>query len=91
MKVTIVGGSGYTGGELLRLLLRHSKVEDITATSRTHAGKKVSDIHQNLKGIYDKEFEGFDEEKIDSDLVFLATPHGESMKTAPKIIRGELR
>jgi len=85
MKVTVVGGSGYAGGEIIRLLLRHKDVEDITTTSRT-PGKKVSEIHQNLKGIYDKEFNLFDEENEDSDVVFLAIPHGDSMKVAPKLL-----
>ncbi|MCX6695524.1 MAG: N-acetyl-gamma-glutamyl-phosphate reductase [Candidatus Altiarchaeota archaeon] len=86
MKATIVGGSGYTGSELLRMLLRHSKVDEVTATSRTHAGKPVSDVHQNLKGIYEGKFEDYIEDKIDADIIFLAVPHGESMKAAPKLL-----
>jgi len=86
MKVTIVGGSGYTGSELVRFLIEHKKVDDITATSRTHMGKKVSEVHQNLKGIYDEEFQEFKEDRVDSDVVFLAVPHGESMRVAPKLL-----
>ena len=91
VKVTIVGASGYTGGELLRLLLRHPKVEDIIATSRTYAGKKVSVVHKNLTGIYDKNFSEFDEKKVDSDVVFISTPHGESMEIVPKLIERDIR
>ena len=87
MKVTVVGGSGYSGSELIRILLRHGKVDDIEVTSRTHTGRPVAQVHQNLLGLYDKSFVGFNEDKIDSDLVFLAIPHGESMKTAPKLLQ----
>ncbi|MBM3309137.1 MAG: N-acetyl-gamma-glutamyl-phosphate reductase [Candidatus Altiarchaeales archaeon] len=86
MDATIVGGSGYTGGELLRILVRHPKAGNITVTSTQHAGKKVSSIHTNLRGVYDKEFKVMSEKTLDADVVFLATPHGESMNIAPKLV-----
>jgi N-acetyl-gamma-glutamyl-phosphate reductase len=86
MKVTVVGGSGYSGSELLRILARHPKVGELRATSRQYEGKKASSLHQNLLSIYDKEFEPLSEKTLDADVVFLATPHGESMTIAPKLL-----
>lgn len=86
MEVTVVGASGYSGSELLRILARHSKVDNINATSRQYEGKKVASLHQNLLGVYDKEFMPLDEKTLGVDLVFLATPHGESMNLAPSLI-----
>ncbi|MFH1126136.1 MAG: N-acetyl-gamma-glutamyl-phosphate reductase [Candidatus Altiarchaeota archaeon] len=86
MNVTVVGASGYSGSELLRILARHPKVEDITATSRQHEGKKVSSLHQNLLGVYDKNFKRMDDKALDADFVFLTTPHGESMSIAPSLV-----
>ncbi|MBU0761548.1 MAG: N-acetyl-gamma-glutamyl-phosphate reductase [Candidatus Altiarchaeota archaeon] len=86
MKVLVVGGSGYTGSELLRLLLSHNKVEDIDSTSRTYLGKKISSVHRNLTGFTEKNFIEFDPEKTDADMVFLALPHGKSMQAAPKLV-----
>lgn len=81
IKTSIIGGSGYVGGELLRLLLFHPKVKVIAVTSQTHAGKKVSKIHQNLTNICELSFQ---EENIgnltkESDVIFMALPHGSSM------------
>jgi N-acetyl-gamma-glutamyl-phosphate reductase len=86
MKVLVVGGSGYTGGELLRILLNHPKVDSIEAASRSYAGKPVSDVHPNLRGAYDKAFTEYSEGKVDADVVFLALPHGQSMEYAPKLL-----
>jgi N-acetyl-gamma-glutamyl-phosphate reductase len=85
MKVLIVGGSGYTGGELLRILSRHKKVDEIIATSRKYKGKQISQVHKNLNGICDESFVEYSDD-IDCDFVFLALPHGESMKFAPKFL-----
>ena len=86
ISVTVVGGSGYTGGELLRILERHPQVGKLTATSRQHEGKKASSVHQNLLNVYDKEFKQMDEKSMDADFIFLATPHGESMTIAPGLL-----
>ncbi|MCP4387158.1 MAG: N-acetyl-gamma-glutamyl-phosphate reductase, partial [Gammaproteobacteria bacterium] len=51
IKVSIVGGSGYTGGDLLRILLFHPEVEIQQVTSERHAGKLVSSVHPNLRKI----------------------------------------
>ena len=84
-KIGIIGGTGYTGGELARMLCVHPGVEIISMTSRQNAGKRVSDVHTYLKGYADLEFT----EKVsdDCDLVFVATPHGVAMSE----IRGLLK
>ena len=83
-KIGIIGGTGYTGGELARLLCNHPDVKIESMTSRQNAGKRVSDVHPYLKGYVDIDFT----ESIsdDVDLVFVATPHGVAMKEVPKFI-----
>lgn len=78
IKVGIIGGSGYTGGELIRLLLHHPKVSIQFIYSTTRAGSKVSDTHMDLLGQTDLRFS----ETIDPsvDLVFLCLGHGNSTK-----------
>jgi len=83
-KVGIIGGTGYTGGELARILCTHPDVEIISMTSRQNTGKKVSDIHPFLKGYADIDFT--ETVSDDADLVFVATPHGVAMKEVPKYL-----
>ena len=61
VKAGIVGATGYTGVELLRLLAAHPGVEVCTVTSRQEAGKKVADLFGNLRGVYDLTFRAPDE------------------------------
>ena len=56
LRVAIFGGSGYGGSELLRILLQHPNVEIRFVTANEHAGKSVSDVHQNLLGVTDLRF-----------------------------------
>jgi len=93
MKVGIVGASGYTGGELLRILSQHEKVDIELATSRSYSGKPVHSAHPNLRGIVNIEFEnpGIEEIVDRCDFVFLALPHGESMKYAPRLLEAGVR
>ena len=86
MKIAIIGASGYTGSELLRILVNHKEVEKIIPTSRTYKGKSVSSVHQNLKNIFDKQFVDPEIEDIDSDLVFTCTPNGRAMEIVPELI-----
>lgn len=80
LRVAIVGGSGYTGGELLRLLLRHPNVEIAAVTSRSSRGKSVYKTHPNLRGATGLKFTNPDDlEGERYDLLFLALPHGASM------------
>lgn len=78
IKAGIIGGAGYTGGELIRLLLNHPGVEVSYIHSRSNAGKLVSSVHQDLLGEADLTFTG----KIsnDIDVLILCLGHGESKK-----------
>lgn len=79
LKVSIVGGSGYGGGELLRLLLGHPKVEVHQATSRSHLGEYVYQVHPNLRKRTQLTF--CDPAQLEPvDLLFLALPHGEAQQ-----------
>jgi N-acetyl-gamma-glutamyl-phosphate/LysW-gamma-L-alpha-aminoadipyl-6-phosphate reductase len=91
--VGIIGGSGYTGGELLRLLLFHPKVEVTQATSRENIGEYIYRIHSNLRGVTDLQFSEPNISKTieKCDLVFTATPHGTSAKLIPKFLQAGLR
>ncbi|MGE8643716.1 N-acetyl-gamma-glutamyl-phosphate reductase [Acinetobacter vivianii] len=83
ISVGIVGGTGYTGVELLRLLLRHSQVQVRILTSRTEAGKRVADMFPSLRGHTTLEFSDLDLEQLKQcDVVFFATPHGVAMQHA---------
>ena len=90
-KVGIIGGTGYTGSELSRLLCTHPEVELAALTSRQNAGKKVSDIQPFLKGYSDLVFT----EKIGDtdglDLVFVATPHGVAMEEVPGLVEAGIK
>ncbi len=78
IRVSIVGGSGYGGGELLRLLLGHPEVEIAQVTSETYRGKYVYAVHPNLRKRTSLTFSAVDDLKP-CDLLFLALPHGRSM------------
>lgn len=87
MKIGIIGASGYTGGELLRLLAMHPEAEVVAASSRRFEGVELWKLHRFLKGFYDLKFcspnvENFSE----CDIVFTAVPHGEAMLYAPKLL-----
>jgi LysW-gamma-L-alpha-aminoadipyl-6-phosphate/LysW-L-glutamyl-5-phosphate reductase len=75
LKVGIVGGNGYTGGELLRLLLFHRYVEVTQVTSRSETGHYVHTVHPNLRGVTDLQFIHPDVLQP-CDVLFLALPHG---------------
>ena len=75
LRVSIVGGSGYTGGELLRFLLKHPEIELSEVTSRNRAGKYLHKIHPNLRGLSDKKF--ISPDSLDNcDVLLIALPHG---------------
>ncbi|ALM08071.1 N-acetyl-gamma-glutamyl-phosphate reductase [Sediminicola sp. YIK13] len=76
IKAGIIGGSGYTGGELIRILLNHSKVSIDFIYSTTRAGKKASTAHPDLLGVTDIKFT--DEVNLTVDVVFLCLGHGNS-------------
>ena len=76
IRVGIVGGAGYTGGELIRLLVNHPRTVISFVHSKSSAGKKLSSIHADLFGDTDQEFT----EKLsdDIDVLFLCVGHGEA-------------
>jgi len=79
IRATIVGGSGYTGGELLRLLINHPEVEVIQVTSRRHLGEYVYQVHPNLRKRTELKF--CDPDTLNaSDVLFLALPHGQAQQ-----------
>jgi len=80
INVAIVGATGYTGSELVRLLLEHPNVSLKAITSNSHKGTKYPEIHPHFQGIADMELSGIgDLDEHELDLVFLALPHGISM------------
>ncbi|MGA2664355.1 MAG: N-acetyl-gamma-glutamyl-phosphate reductase, partial [Nitrososphaerales archaeon] len=81
VRVGVVGGTGYAGGELIRLLLRHGKVDLTFATARRNVGDYVFRVHPNLRGVTDMKFIDGDVSKMTSmaDLVLTALPHGQSI------------
>ncbi|HEX4881230.1 MAG TPA: N-acetyl-gamma-glutamyl-phosphate reductase [Porticoccaceae bacterium] len=87
IKVGIVGGTGYTGVELLRLLVGHPRVELVAITSRQEAGRSVAELYPNLRGHLDLAFSEPDVERLAGcDLVFFATPHGVAQATVPALL-----
>ncbi|RKR15168.1 N-acetyl-gamma-glutamyl-phosphate reductase [Maribacter vaceletii] len=78
IKVGIIGGSGYTGGELIRILLNHPQAEIDFVYSTTRAGKKITSAHGDLLGVTDLAFTG--DVNLNVDLVFLCLGHGNSTK-----------
>lgn len=92
LKVGIVGGTGYTGVELLRLLAQHPDVELKAITSRTEAGMPVAKMFPNLRGHVDLAFSEPSIEVLGAcDVVFFATPHGVAMKQTPELIERGVR
>jgi len=92
IKIGIVGATGYTGVELLRLLSAHPYAEVCTVTSRSEAGVKLADYFPSLRGIYDLVFVKPEDAKLDQcDLVFFATPNGIAMKEAPALLARGVR
>ena len=83
--VAIIGASGYTGGELLRMLLNHPEVEITDITSRQYDGTPAHKVHPHIRdsGL---EFSNKSPSQLDVDVVFTATPHGASMKIVPELL-----
>ena len=86
--VGIIGASGYTGAELLRLCAQHPEFEVVVATGDTQAGTRAADLYPSLAARYgDLVFSSFDAGVCDGvDLVFLGLPHEASMATAPELV-----
>ncbi|NOY66141.1 MAG: N-acetyl-gamma-glutamyl-phosphate reductase [Gammaproteobacteria bacterium] len=92
IKAGIVGGTGYTGVELLRILVMHPQVELCVITSRSEAGKPVSDLYPNLRGKIDLVFSEPDPVLLSAcDVVFFATPNGTAMISTPALLDAGVR
>lgn len=92
IKVGIVGGTGYTGVELLRLLAVHPQVQLTAITSRKEDGLPVADMYPSLRGRVNLSFSAPD--KVDltkCDVVFFATPHGVAMAQAPVLLKAGVK
>jgi N-acetyl-gamma-glutamyl-phosphate reductase len=85
IKTAIIGATGYTGSELVRILSLHRQVQIVLITSETHQGKLFSDIHPQFRNICDEKLHTAQNiDNYEPDLVFLALPHGVSMEYVRK-------
>ena len=92
IRVGVVGGTGYTGVELLRLLLRHPGVTVSLITSRGEAGRRLDDLFPSLRGACDLTFtDPADADYRSCDVVFFATPHNVAMREVPDLIKQGIR
>lgn len=91
MRVSIVGITGYSGLELVKLLNNHKKVTIASIHATKEIGRRLSDLYPYLVGVCDLVIEGFDAEKImaKSDLVFFATPSGVASKLAQPFVEAD--
>lgn len=92
IKTAVVGATGYTGSEIVRILSQHPRVELSLITSETRAGEKFSDVHPFFAGIVDQKLDKA--EKVDDtalDVVFLALPHGVSMDYVKQFAQHDFR
>jgi N-acetyl-gamma-glutamyl-phosphate/LysW-gamma-L-alpha-aminoadipyl-6-phosphate reductase len=91
--VSVMGGSGYVGGELLRLLVSHPACELKAVTSQRHAGEPAYRVHPNLRGLTTLRFCEHDIEAVatGSDVIFTALPHGKSLDTVPELLERGLK
>ncbi|MCL6549703.1 MAG: N-acetyl-gamma-glutamyl-phosphate reductase [Acidothermus cellulolyticus] len=82
-RVAVAGASGYSGGELLRLIAAHPELELAVATAASHAGQPIGAVHPHLVDLADQVFAPTDPAVLgDADVVFLALPHGQSAAIA---------
>ena len=92
IKIGIVGGTGYTGVELLRLLGSHPEADVRAITSRKDAGTRVDALFPSLRGRYDLTFSDPSSAGLSScDVVFFATPHGVAMAQARELLQADVR
>ncbi len=92
-RVAVVGASGYTGVELLRLLSRHPATQLVSVTSRQYAGQSVGEVFPSLQGSLDLVFEDVDPARLAdrADLVFTAVPHQAAMEMIPALLEAGCR
>lgn len=93
-KVAILGGSGYTAVELIKILLRHPDIEIVAVTSRQEGTPSLADLHPSLTGRIDLRCEPFDADRLVArgvECAFGCLPHGVSMHTLPALLRRGVR
>ena len=87
IKIGIVGGTGYTGVELLRLLAAHPQAELVAITSRKEDGMPVAEMFPSLRGHVTLAFSAPEKARLDQcDVVFFATPHGVAMSQTRELL-----
>jgi N-acetyl-gamma-glutamyl-phosphate reductase len=94
LKVAIVGASGYTAAELIRLLANHPKVEITGLYARKNVGRRLAEVHPQLQGFADDaviEEPNYERVGSEADLVFFATPHGIAMRSVPRVLEGKAK
>lgn len=92
IKAGIVGATGYTGQELLRLLVKHPQVDLQAVTSRGEAGRSVSSLFPNLRGFLELDFVAPDPVLLKAcDVVFFATPNGTAMNMVPELLEAGVK
>ncbi len=93
IKVAVAGATGYTGSELLRILLNHPKVEIVRITSEQSAGAHLSAVFPQFRQLLELSYEALDPPSVvrGVDVVFLALPHTHSMKVVPDILESGVR
>lgn len=84
----IVGASGYTGGELMRILWGHPEMDVSLTTANQYAGEPIASLYPSLAGVYPGSFEAFEPERALEvcDVVFSCLPHGEGLKALPGLV-----
>ena len=92
-RIAVIGASGYTGVELLRLLSQHPEIDLQCVTSRQYAGQAVHTVFPSLQGCLDLTFEEIDLTELAErvDLVFTAVPHQAAMAMVPQLLHGNCR
>ncbi len=91
-KLGIVGGTGYTGVELLRLLASHDHAEVVVITSRSERGRRVDELYPNMRGHCELSFSDPDTAELSAcDIVFFATPHNVAMNKVPELLANGTR
>ncbi len=88
LKASVVGATGYLGGEVIRLILNHPSLSISHLTSNSSAGMPIHAYHPSLRGVTDKTFVAYDAEAVarDSDVVFCAVPHGAAMGVVSELL-----
>ena len=85
-KVGIIGASGFTGHELVKILKKHKKVKLVVINSKTYAGKKIKSLYKTYKG--KETYDNFSVDELNLmnlDCIFLCVPHKEALKIVPKL------